>query len=430
MAIDYTAPPPAGLRGDALEDYLFQQQQLLKQQVNSNPGLGYTVTDVPGNFVINGKTWSRMDKIPGTDQYGADWAQDAIAKLKAQGHIIEHPTLGLLNDATAQNEFHALAAANDNGFIDGPGLPLAFMGGLGGIAAFGGGAAGGAFGGGSGLETLAGGAGADTLGGAVAGDALTSTAGIPGLGEFTPSFIAEGGLAPGIAGLSEVTPTLATTIGEFGGGVGGGLAGIAGGGATVPPGASSVLSRILGGNGTGADYLQALGSLGSTALGVMGSNKQQDAFKDVANQYLNIGAPYRDKLLASYQPGFDIAQADPAFSKGLGASADAAARAVSSQSGNPFGNPGAMAEIQEGVLNRFIAPYTSNYRGQLGQFGGLGLNTAGPASLAGAGESGNKYDALGFGLGQLTSPQTDIGELLKKLTGSGGLPGYKLSFNP
>lgn len=420
------------------QDYEATQWGGLKPSINSNPSLGYSITDVPGNFVIDGKTWGRMDKIPGTNQYGPDWAQGAIAQLKANGNIIERDLPGfgrlLLQDATADAHLKALAESQEDGWDKAAemfsktwwALPL-------GLAAAGGGTLAGAesVAGGSGLETIAGGAGADTLGGGVAADAITSTAGIPGLGEFVPSFLAEGGLAPGIAGLSEVTPTLATTLGEFGSGVGGGIAGIGGGGGGIPPGTTSVISRILDGTATADDWLKTLGTVGSTVLGVVGSDKQADAYRDVANQYLQIGAPYRDRLLASYQPGFDIAAADPAFSKGLGASADAAARSVSAARGNPYGNPGAMAEIQESVLNRYIAPYTSNYRGQLGQFGGLGLNTAGPASLAGASESGNMYDALGFGLGQLTTPQNDIGELLKKLAGSGGgLPGYKLGFQP
>lgn len=54
----------------------------------------------------------------------------------------------------------------------------------------------------------------------VPGAGITSTAGIEGLGEFVPSYLAEGGLAAGIPGLSEVTPTLAGTAGTAGGAIG------------------------------------------------------------------------------------------------------------------------------------------------------------------------------------------------------------------
>lgn len=64
-------------------------------------------------------------------------------------------------------------------------------------------------------------------GGAAGAGGISSTAGIPGLGEFVPSFLAEGGLAPGIAGLSEVAPTLAGSLGQFGAGVGAGLPAVA-----------------------------------------------------------------------------------------------------------------------------------------------------------------------------------------------------------
>ena len=194
----------------------------------------------------------------------------------------------------------------------------------------------------------------------------------------------------------------------------------------MPTGTGSALSRFLSGEPTAADLASLLGSLGSTALGVLGSSAQQGAYRDVANQYLGIGAPYRDKLLASYQPGFDLRAADPLYAAALSQSADEAARAVSAKSGNPYGNPGAMAEIQQGILAKTAFPYQSNYRGQLGQFGGLGLNQSGTASMAGAGQAGGLYDALGSGLSGLTRlMQPSLEDLLQRY--GGGSQGYSLN---
>lgn len=259
----------------------------------------------------------------------------------------------------------------------------------------------GAFGGGVGADSLIGGAGADVLG----ADSFLGSMDLMG-GVGTP-------LGDAAAASAALATGAAAPVVEMG--TRAGLLDTLRLNAGIPPGSGSALSRILSGNGNASDWMSTLGTLGATGLGVLGANAQQDAFKDVSNQYLALGAPYREKLAATYQPGFDLTQADPAFGKGLQASADAMARAVS-VGGNPAGNPGALAQIQEGVLNRYIAPYTANYRGQLGQFGGLGLNTSGQAALSGAGQSGDLYNALGFGLGQLTTPQNDIESLLRRLS--------------
>jgi hypothetical protein len=262
------------------------------------------------------------------------------------------------------------------------------------------------------------------LGGGEAGGGLSSvlntpTGGVPGVGD-AGAFDQSGSSGTGIPGSGPATSNPA-------GGLWGTLQGV-GSGAS---GAGSLLSQLFGGSGgsgSGIDWTKLLGGIGSIALGVLGANKQADAYGDIANQYLQMGAPYRDRLNASYAPGFDLRAADPLYAGALSQSADEASRAVSAQRGNPYGNPGAMADIQQGILNRTALPYAQNYRGQLGQFGGLGLNTSSNAALAGASNQGGAYDALGYGLSQLTNPQSSLQDLMKQFGMGGGTNNYGLRY--
>lgn len=228
--------------------------------------------------------------------------------------------------------------------------------------------------------------------------------------EFTPPV---GGLG-GNSGSNVVGAAEDVTSAEtFTGGLGS-----ASGASTTPPGGGSALSRLLSGNATPSDLISLAGTVGGAALGAAGANAQGDAYRDVASQYLNIGAPFRSMLLNSYQPGFDI-WSQPNYKAALDTSWDVGLRKASAGAGNPIENPGVMGELNKSIMGQLGLPAISNYRGQLGQFGGLGLNTSGQASMAGAGQEGGFYDALGFGLAGLTQPQNSIEDLLKKLGGAG-----------
>ena len=186
---------------------------------------------------------------------------------------------------------------------------------------------------------------------------------------------------------------------------------------TPNPASLTPLARLLGLDQTGSDALSVLGPLLGAGLGAAGANAQADAYQNVANQQMAIGAPYRNQLSASYQPGFDLAS-QPGYGDAFNRIADISSRAYSAKAGNPAGNSTAQAGILSDVWNQGYLPALTNYRGQLGQFGGLGLNTAGTASLAGAGQTGGAYNALGYGLGSVTQPQNDIQSLLKQLGGN------------
>lgn len=250
------------------------------------------------------------------------------------------------------------------------------------------------------------------LGGA-AGGAGGATGAVPGVVEG--ALASEAGFVPG-------SFELGTTAagGTAASGLGGGAA--AGGG--LFSGGLGALNSALGTNLTGTDAARIAAGLGQGALGYLGAGQQADAYRDVANQQAAIGAPYRDRLSASYQPGFDLAAADPAYANALKVSGNEAARAVSAQSGNPYGNPGAMAEIQDYIANKTALPYTANYRGQLGQFGGLGLNTSGQASLMGAQTSGGGLDAIGYGLGTAFGGNSSMDDYFKKLLAGQGTSNF------
>jgi len=175
----------------------------------------------------------------------------------------------------------------------------------------------------------------------------------------------------------------------------------------------SALSRIMDGTATTADYTSLAGILGSTGLGILGANQQADASRDVADKYLAMGAPYRDRLAASYAPGFSMAD-QPDFMNALDIGANAAARATSAKVGNPVDNPGAYAEMQKYISGSLALPQLNTYRSQLGSFGQLGTAVAGANDTSAANQTGSMYNALGYGLGNLTQPQDSLSELLKR----------------
>ena len=269
-------------------------------------------------------------------------------------------------------------------------------------------------------------AGTLSTGGAAAGDAaglaqMGQAAGLSGadLAAFVESGGALGSTAAGGGGIglgalgsgAGLASTVASQAGSGGGGSGGQAPIISEG-----PGVTDYLSNIPGNVWQG--LLQG-------GLGYLGAGQQADALENVYNQQSAIGAPYRNTLAASYQPGFNLWD-QPGYAGAFNQSADAAARAVSAKSGNPYGSPGAMAEIQGSLMNNAFLPALANYRGQLGQFGNLGLNTSGQAALMGAQQAGSQLDAVGYGVGTALNPQPDWSKLFGGNQGMnlniGGMP--------
>jgi hypothetical protein len=321
-------------------------------------------------------------------------------------------------------------------------------------------------------------------------------------------------MAPNFAGMSPMVvgqtpyalPALDSTAMLMGGAAGGGLAGGlaadgitgsaggaagAGGAAAGLPGAAgaggaagtSALASLLGGTAGAADVAKLLGALGGVGLGIAGAQDQTAAMKEMQDKqiamyreaqqkqldmsremqdkymglsrenrdlYLGLGAPYRDRLNQSYQPGFDIFQADPALQGAVDQTSNSLLRRLST-SGNPFDNPGGLMEAQKYVNQNVALPQLNTYRSQLGGFGQLGVNTAGTTSMDAAGiaaRSGQNaansmgqfdmsaagavkplsnsgvYDALGYGLSSLTQPSQDPMAMMRQMQSMYPLNGW------
>src|SRR3990167_3838447 len=175
---------------------------------------------------------------------------------------------------------------------------------------------------GAAMAGAGGGTGAAALGGTEAATAAGLGEGIGAEAYFAGATPAAGAgefsLAGGGAGGLQISPAVGSNVGEYGLGTAGtGSTGL-GGGAT---------RSGLGGN---APILGAGGGAG------VGAGQQSDAYRDVANQYFGIGAPYRGTLEASYQPGFNLMN-QPGYGDAFQRAADISARGYSAKFGNPQG---------------------------------------------------------------------------------------------
>lgn len=326
-----------------------------------------------------------------------------------------------------------------SGFLEDAPVYMALAGlGVGGAEALGllGGeaAAGGTIAGSEGTGALVGGAAGDTLAGTTAaelgGAGAFDAGGVGALGSADATAAGLGGItAPATggtlaslldtpAGDAAIDPT--ATVGS----TGGNAANLPTGDYYGLPGTTAATGTAATGSWTipGTDITipnQVLTGGLQAILGYLGSSAQGDAYKDVAAQNLAIGAPYRSRLEQSYQPGFDL-MSQPGYGDAFNRAADISARSWSARGGNPAGNPTLQAGILNDIWSGSYLPALSNYRGGLGQFGGLGLNTSGAASMAGAEQTGGAYNALGYGLGTATKQPSSLEAMLAELT-----KGYK-----
>ena len=184
------------------------------------------------------------------------------------------------------------------------------------------------------------------------------------------------------------------------------------GGFTGATGAGSALSRIIAGTGSAADYASVLGAGGAALLGAVGSSQQQSALNSLNQQYLDMGAPSRDRYNASFQPGFTMAS-DPGYTDSLNMSAKADANALS-VNGNPGGSPNAWAQSLQDLQSKTAYPALQAYRNQNAATSGIGsFSAAAPATAQAAiGAGSNVYNAIGSGISSITNPQMTLSQFL------------------
>ena len=185
------------------------------------------------------------------------------------------------------------------------------------------------------------------------------------------------------------------------------------------------LGSLLGGaanssNSQGTDYSRLLGTLGAAGLGAYGANQSAEAYERLANQYMGMGAPYRERLAASYANP-EAYLTSPEVTASVDQGTNALARALSVK-GNPAGNATALQGLQSYATNSLYGQL-GNERQRLANFGGLSQLTGGAPSAAMAGINAGQgvYDAAGWGLNKTFNPQPTMADLIRQLQGGSGL---------
>ena len=222
-------------------------------------------------------------------------------------------------------------------------------------------------------------------------------------------------------------PGATAAIQSAAGGTGSSALGTAAAGA-AGVGGGTALSRLLGADQNTADLLSVLGTGGATALGVIGANQQANALESIGNkedarirEMMSYGAPSRARFEGSFDPNFNIASI-PGLQQSMDTSYDTLLRRLSTQ-GNPFGNPGGLAEAMKYVTGNVALPAFQNYQALNAGAGGLTQYAGGAAkgpdlspNIGAVNAQGGAYDALGYGLSQITNPRRSLGDYLRSLT--------------
>jgi hypothetical protein len=136
------------------------------------------------------------------------------------------------------------------------------------------------------------------------------------------------------------------------------------------------LKALINGTAGQDDYLKLLGAVGPSVASALWSNYMAGKTEDQANKFSSYGAPYRDKLAQSYEPGFSMGN-EPGYADALNQSAKATLAGLSTR-GNPAGSPNAWAATLKDLTAKTAFPALQGYRNTLAGAGGLAnLNAAG-----------------------------------------------------
>lgn len=262
---------------------------------------------------------------------------------------------------------------------------------------------------GSGLSAGAGGATGITAGtatGGIGGGALGSglTAGGTTAAGAGTAAAGAGALGSGFFGSETAYPVVGGETAAAG-------AGAATSAATQAAG-STALQRILSGNGTSADYLSVLGQAAPSLLSAYGSYQQAGDYKDLAEKYMAMGAPYRNEL-ARISADPNAFYTSPTATKAT----ESVLQRLSATHGNPAGSPYAQALTVDALYDQY-----GSERDRLAGYGGLtAYNSAAPSAAGTAiNAAGSVYGDIGYGIGNVMNPQQSLAQLLKQYGVQGG----------
>lgn len=171
-------------------------------------------------------------------------------------------------------------------------------------------------------------------------------------------------------------------------------------------------------------------ALGIPALfGAIGANKQAKSQRRLAEQLMAFGAPSRARFEESFSPNFDIASL-PGLQGSMDTATDTLLRRLSAGSGNPFGDPGGLAEVMKYVTGNVALPQLNEYRRLNAGAGGLASLTAAAPAVAGSAieSKGNVLDALGAGAADVLNPPKSLSDILREvgIMQTYNIPGYSL----
>lgn len=196
-----------------------------------------------------------------------------------------------------------------------------------------------------------------------------------------------------------------------------------------------------------SDAMRILGTIGGTAASIYGSGQVADRYADLAGDLANredarfnalvsrddarfnelksredaaiarqqgaidfgreVGAPSRERYEASFSPGFDVGSL-PGMQSAIDTSTNSLLRQLSVAGGNPYGNPGGLAEAQEFIVGNVALPELNRYRGLNAQTGGYSAYGASGGSVPGIGTSLSPTNA-GAGVGTQGGLQPALG---------------------
>lgn len=179
-------------------------------------------------------------------------------------------------------------------------------------------------------------------------------------------------------------------------------------------------NAVTNGASTFSNILQTLGRVAPSLLGAYASSQQSSALQGLANQYMNYGAPYRDRLAASYADPSAFLQNSPDIQASVSQGTDAMARALSTKFGNPALSGTPLQELQN-YATKSLYGQLGNERQRLANFGGLSaLTGAAPqANMSAIGSDANIYNAIGSGISSVLNPPKTLEELLATLRQGG-----------